>query len=152
MSEYRCNTEGCSIGDCDNCLAVAELRAALEVETRDAKRYRALHPYLRGCMGYDERGHVLILGPRSIPTGVQDSGWTGELIDAAADYAVAVKEGDAAFVAAALETSAQTASTPVHNHGPSEGPGLACRERMIGGRLVGDCLAAVRSPRTEAVQ
>lgn len=28
----------------------------------------------------------------------------------------------------------------VHNHGPSEGKGLACRERRIDGRLVGECL------------
>ncbi len=30
----------------------------------------------------------------------------------------------------------------VHNHGPSEAPGLRCRERMVDGYLVGDCLAA----------
>ena len=36
MSEYRCNTEGCSVGDCENCLAVADLRAQLA----DAKAWR----------------------------------------------------------------------------------------------------------------
>jgi len=30
---------------------------------------------------------------------------------------------------------------PVHNHGSEDGPGLACRERLVGGRLVGDCVA-----------
>lgn len=29
----------------------------------------------------------------------------------------------------------------VHNHGTEEGEGLACRERKIGGRLIGACLA-----------
>lgn len=28
----------------------------------------------------------------------------------------------------------------VHNHGPEEGPGIACRERVINGVLVGDCM------------
>lgn len=29
----------------------------------------------------------------------------------------------------------------VHNHGPEEGKGLACRERRVNGRLVGECVA-----------
>lgn len=28
----------------------------------------------------------------------------------------------------------------VHNHGPEEGPGLACNERRVDGRLVGACM------------
>ncbi|MGN6205961.1 hypothetical protein [Humibacter sp.] len=35
---YRCNTEGCSAGDCENCLAVAELRAALEAGAADTPK------------------------------------------------------------------------------------------------------------------
>jgi hypothetical protein len=30
----------------------------------------------------------------------------------------------------------------VHNHGPEDGPGLACRERVIDGFLTGECLIA----------
>jgi len=81
---------------------VGAVRRLVQGGSDDARRYRALHPYLRGCMGYDERGHVLVLGPRSIPTGVTESGWTGELIDAAADYAVAVRERNATKLAALI--------------------------------------------------
>jgi hypothetical protein len=75
-----------------------EARVAARMPTRDATerdaaRYRAIHPYLRGCMAYDARGHVLRLGERTIPTGVTESGWTGELIDKAVDYAVAIRSG-----------------------------------------------------------
>jgi len=28
----------------------------------------------------------------------------------------------------------------VHNHGPEDGPGLACNERRVAGRLMGACL------------
>lgn len=35
----------------------------------------------------------------------------------------------------------------VHNHGPDEGPGMACIERRIDGRLVGDCLLPHRCDR-----
>lgn len=28
----------------------------------------------------------------------------------------------------------------VHNHGPEDGPGLSCPERVVGGRRIGDCI------------
>lgn len=37
--------------------------------------------------------------------------------------------------------------TLVHNHGTEEGPGLACRERRINGRLVGDCIRKTMRPK-----
>lgn len=30
--------------------------------------------------------------------------------------------------------------SPVHNHGPNEGPGLGCGEAMVDGKLRGHCL------------
>jgi hypothetical protein len=30
--------------------------------------------------------------------------------------------------------------TPVHNHGPRDGAGLECPERIIDGKLTGECL------------
>ena len=35
----------------------------------------------------------------------------------------------------------------VHNHGTEEGPGLGCKETMIGGRLVGDCIRKTMRPK-----
>lgn len=35
---------------------------------------------------------------------------------------------------------------PVHNHGPEEGAGLACRESFVGGRLIGQCMQDKETP------
>lgn len=40
----------------------------------------------------------------------------------------------------------------VHNHGSEEGPGLGCKETRVGGRLVGECMNATKSPMTTATQ
>lgn len=34
----------------------------------------------------------------------------------------------------------------VHNHGTEDGPGLACRERIISGKLKGDCMGIELTP------
>ena len=31
----------------------------------------------------------------------------------------------------------------VHNHGTEDGPGLACRESLVDGRLVGNCIRSI---------
>jgi hypothetical protein len=33
----------------------------------------------------------------------------------------------------------------VHNHGTEDGPGIACPERRVKGRLVGECIATISS-------
>ncbi|MGN6206041.1 hypothetical protein, partial [Humibacter sp.] len=48
---YRCNTEGCSAGDCENCLAVAELRAALEAGEADTRSTAGMHTRCTAGMG-----------------------------------------------------------------------------------------------------